>query len=303
MSTGLTDPPTEPVPRPGAVARMVSWSKRKAERATSWALGARATHSSVDVGFRLADRDKRVAAGVLAGGIAYRLFFWLLSVSLLAGGALGFADGHRVKQLLTDSGLPPEVVEAVRDVSHDSQAARWWLIILGVWLVLWTGYLGAKALVLIHAAVWEMPPVAIHKPWWASLGFSGGVIVFAGSMALVQWGRTASLAFGVLATVVAAVVPLGFWIAVSLRLPHRGVGWRDLLPGAVVVAIGVHGMYLFTTWFLGPKLASATHTYGLLGVVATMLFWLYVSGRLVIGSATLNVSVHDHRTGTNPSGP
>ena len=84
---------------------------------------------------------------------------------------------------------------------------------------------------------------------------------------------------------------------VSRRLPHRGSGWRALLPGALVVAIGVHAMYQFTTWFLGPKLANATDTYGLLGITATMLFWLYIFGRLVIGGATLNASLHDHRAG------
>ena len=54
---------------------MIAVSKVKAERAFAWLLGAREEHASVDVGFRTADLDKRVAAGVLAGGIAYRFFF------------------------------------------------------------------------------------------------------------------------------------------------------------------------------------------------------------------------------------
>lgn len=259
-------------------------------------MGARALHPSVDVGFRLADRDKRVAAGVLAGGIAYRLFFWFLSVSLIANGALGFVDGHRVQQALVDLGVAPVVAQTVRDVSQQSESARWWVLIVGCWLVLWTGYWGAKALILVHAAVWDIPPTPIRKPWWASLGFTGSVLAFGASMALVQWVRSESHAFGLIVTLVAVAVPFAFWIVVSRRLPHRGSDWRDLLPGAVVVAAGIHGMYLFTTWFLGPKLASATDTYGLLGVVSTLLFWLYIFGRLVIGGATLNASVHDHRT-------
>lgn len=97
---------------------------------------------------------------------------------------------------------------------------------------------------------------------------------------------------------ISIAVPLTFWLVVSRRLPHRGSGWRDLLPGALVVALGVHAMYLFMTWFLGPKLNNATDTYGLLGVVATMLFWLYIVGRLVISGATLNASLHDHHAGT-----
>jgi len=86
---------------------------------------------SVDVGFRLADRDKQVAAGVLAGGVAYRLFFWSLSFSLLANGALGFADGHRTEQTLVDLGVPQAVVNTLRDASQQSEHARWWIVIVG----------------------------------------------------------------------------------------------------------------------------------------------------------------------------
>jgi uncharacterized BrkB/YihY/UPF0761 family membrane protein len=180
-------------------------------------------------------------------------------------------------------------------MSLGSQHARWWVVVVGGWLVLWTGYSGAKAMILVHAAVWEVRPNPIRNPLLASLGFTGSVLAFAASMALVQWVRSESQTFALVATLASAIVPLWFWLVVSAQLPHRGSGWRDLLPGALVVAVGVHGMYLFTTWFLGPKLASATATYGLLGVVATVLFWLYIFGRLVIGGATLNASVHDRR--------
>jgi membrane protein len=279
----------------------VSWSKAEGVRAAAWATGARSTHPSVDVGFRLADRDKRVAAGVLAGGVAYRLFFWFLSLSLLVNGTLGFADGHKSEQVLLDAGVDPVVASGIADLSQQSEQARWWLVIVGVWLLLWTGYLGAKALVLVHAAVWGVPATPVHKPLWASLGFTASVLAFAASMAVVQWVRAGSHFFGVVVTLASAAIPLAFWLVVSRRLPHRGSGWRVLLPGALVVALGVHAFYLFTVWFLGPKLANATDTYGLLGVVATMLFWLYLVGRLVIGGATLNAALYDHRSEGTPN--
>ena len=33
--------------------------------------------------------------------------------------------------------------------------------------------------------------------------------------------------------------------------------------------------------------------YGVLGVVSTILFWLYIAGRLVLGAATLNASLYE----------
>jgi uncharacterized BrkB/YihY/UPF0761 family membrane protein len=296
LSDESTQQHAEPVTRAGAVARAVARTKAEGARATAWATGARRSHPSVDVGFRLADRDKRVAAGVLAGGVAYRLFFWCLSLSLLVNGSLGFADGHRSQQALLDAGAGPVVARTMSDLSQQPQQARWWLIIVGGWLLLWTGYMGAKALILVHAAVWDVPADPIRKPLWASLAFSGSVLAFWASMAMVQWVRSENHALGVLVTLASGVIPLAFWLVVSRWLPHRGSGWRELLPGAVVVAVGIHAFYLFTLWFLGPKLNSATDTYGLLGVVATMLFWLYLIGRLVIGGATMNAALHDHRS-------
>lgn len=296
----LGQSPDEPIAtaaaRPGAVARLIVWSKAKTDGVTRWAMAARERHPSVEMGFRLAHRDKRVAAGVLAGGVAYRLFFWLLSFSLLTTGVLGFADGERAEQILLDLGFGPVIASIMSDVSQQSQHARWWLLLVGGLLVLWSGYLGAKALVLVHAAVWGIPPPPIRKPLWASLAFTGSVLAFGASIALVRWVRSESQALGVITMLASVVVPFGLWLVASHWLPHRGSGWRELLPGALVVAVGVHAFYLFTILFLGPKLASATETYGVVGVFATLLFWLYLVGRLVIGGATLNASLYDRRS-------
>jgi hypothetical protein len=43
-------------------------------------------------------------------------------------------------------------------------------------------------------------------------------------------------------------------------------------------------MHLFTVYFLGPKLNSATQLYGEVGVFTTVLFWFYLFGRLIVGS-------------------
>jgi membrane protein len=289
----LDEPIAAAAARPGVVTRLIVWSKARTDGVTRWAVAARERHASVEIGFRLAHRDKRVAAGVLAGGVAYRLFFWLLSFSLLTTGALGFADGERAEQILLDLGFGPVVASVMSDVSQQSQHARWWLLLVGGLLVLWSGYLGAKALVLVHAAVWGIPPPAVRKPLWASLAFTGSVLAFGASIALVRWVRSESQILGLITALASVVVPFGLWLVASHWLPHRGSGWRGLLPGALVVAVGVHAFYLFTIFFLGPKLASATETYGVVGVFATLLFWLYLVGRLVIGGATLNASIYD----------
>ena len=70
----------------------------------------------------------------------------------------------------------------------------------------------------------------------------------------------------------------------------------SILRLTLLVAVGVQVFTIVTIWFLVPKLASATERYGLAGIAATMLFWLYVLGRLFIAAATLNAcaaALHD----------
>ena len=258
---------------------------------------------SVDVAFRLADRDKRVAAGVLSGGVAYWFFFWLISCFVLLTGGLGFGDGHRVADVVNTSGLDPSVAQVVVDSWEASQGFHWWLLLVGGWLVLWTGYLIVKALVLVHAVVWAVPPPPLKAPLRASLTFTGLSLAFVVAMVGAQHLRETSPVAGLLATLAVVLVPLGFWMAVSRRLPHAGISWKDLLPGAVLFAVGVQGLHLFTVFYLSPKLNHATELYGLLGIVGTILFWLYITGRLVVGAATLNASLWEQRSGATHDDP
>ena len=274
----------------------------QAERTVAWATEARTSHRSVDAGFLAADRNRRVAAGVLAGGVAYRFFFWMLAVSLLGNGALGFIDAQDIQNTLMQQGVDASIVETI-ETSQPSASGRWWLVIVGIWLVLWTGYLGAKALMLVHATVWGVQAPRVRNVLVASLVFTGTVLLLIGAMSAARWVREESPTPGLIATFAVVVVPFAIWLVASRYLPHEDVGWMGLLPGAAVVAVGLEGLHLFTVYFLGPKLANATELYGVLGVVSTILFWLYIVGRLVVGAATVNASLYEQSTRLPREGP
>ena len=294
MEANQRVPETEPEehPAPGFLARKIAWGRDTAEVWLNWLLGARETHASVDVGFRTADRDRRIAAGVLAGGVAYRYFFWILALSIISGGAFGFADGHRVKELLNSQGVDPTLAASLAQGSPDGYA-RWWLIILGTWLLLWTGYLGAKALVLVHAVVWGVTPPPLTRRFRASLAFTGVTLLLVLAMSGVRWLREHDPLLGLIMTFAIIIVPFVIWLVVSTWLPHSDATLIQLVPGAAVVAVGFEALHIFTIIFVGPKLASSTELYGAIGIVGTILLWLYFLGRLVIGAATLNASLHE----------
>ena len=269
----------------------------------AWAKDASTRHLTVATSFRAAEQNRRLAAAVLAGGFAYRLFFWLLALGLLGGGALGFLQGGSLNDALDKAGVPGAVVQSVGKFARDSDSARWWLILLGGYLMLWSGYSGSKAARLVHALIWSEPPTKLTKPLKSALAFSG--ICFAlGLVIATSWWLERHDVTGAIVGIIVLVVPLtALWVWVSVLLPHRDVPWTALLPGAVVVAVGFQVLHVLTLWLAIPKLESSQSTYGPLGIVATILFWGYLLGRLVVTAPILNASLYDERRSFTPAEP
>ena len=280
---------------PGRIARVVAWAKDVAETARHRAERERGRHASVDVGFRTAERQQRVAAMVLGGGIAYRLLFWLLALWVVLSGVLGFVNPDWVGATLEQHGGAGWTATAAESLTRSSAGNEWWLLLVGGWLVLWTGYTCSKTLVLVHATIWRVPPPRATRPLHASLVFSGSTLGFFAVLTAARWVRERDALGGFVATMLVLGVAFGFWLLVSHALPNAAEGWLELVPGAVVVAVGFQAIHLFTIYFLGPKLNSATQLYGAVGVFTTMLFWFYCFGRLIVAGIALNVSFAETR--------
>ena len=246
---------------------------------------------SLTVPFRALERNRRVAASVLAGGIAYRLFLWLLPFGLIVGGALGLMDADGVEEAIANGGIPAAVVDLIGDVARAAESDWWWLLGIGVPLLLLAGFTGAKAMQLVHSLVWDEPPPRT-KPLHISLAFTGAVCGFMAAVALAWWLREESWPLALLAAALTIVPLTGLWLLVSLRLPHGDARWQALLPGALLVAIGFQLLHGLTLSLVVPRLEKATTLYGSLGAMTTLLFFMYLVGRLVVTAPILNSSLN-----------
>ena len=280
---------TDPVEEAGFVERL----RERFVAETARAKEAGDHHVSIAVPFRAAERNRRFAASVLAGGIAYRLFSWLAPAVLLLGGILGLGDSETIEDSAAEGGLPQAVVDAIGAFARNANGNTWWLVVISLPWLLWEGYKGAKALQLIHALVWNEPPphATLVK---SSLAFSGTAFAFLAAVTVTWWLRDVTPAEQVLVWAM-MIVPLGvIWLVASLHLPHGSASWTALLPGAIVVALGFQVMHGIIVTFLGPQLdESATSLYSAFGVVATILFFMWVVGRVIVTAPLLNSALHD----------
>ncbi len=79
-------------------------------------------------------------------------------------------------------------------------------------------------------------------------------------------------------------------------LPHGDAPWTALIPGAVLVGVGLQALHLFTVLYLVPRLGRSSELYGSLGAATVILLWLYIIARLFTLSAFLNATLWERRT-------
>ena len=113
------------------------------------------------------DRDRRFAGGLLAGGLAFRVFLWLLPFSLVVVALLGGAASQfeePVSDLARQAGLSAALAATVAQAAEASGQGRWYLLIVGIVFLLWAGMGVVKAIRLIAGLAWEVP-----RGWAATL--------------------------------------------------------------------------------------------------------------------------------------
>jgi uncharacterized BrkB/YihY/UPF0761 family membrane protein len=101
---------------------------------------------------------------------------------------------------------------------------------------------------------------------------------------------------GALVTITVALIFGAAWLWVSQRLPAaENLPWTAFLPGAVLLALGLEALQLFTVYYLETKLSNASELYGVLGLATTALFYFFLVGRGVVWAAELNAIVWEVR--------
>jgi uncharacterized BrkB/YihY/UPF0761 family membrane protein len=78
---------------------------------------------------------------------------------------------------------------------------------------------------------------------------------------------------------------------------------RALVPGAVLVAVGVECLHFFTAYYLNDRAERAQSVYGAIGAALVLLLWLFILARLIVGAAMLNAELSRRATGKEEPDP
>lgn len=239
------------------------------------------------------ERDRERAGGLLAGGLAYRIFLWQLAAALVIVAVTGIftitteADPSEV---MRDVGLTAAVAAGISQAAADAGTSSWWLLLLGAWGMLWAGRGAARALQVVSRIAYEDPAPQRVTATRASLTFNGLMLAALATQAISDdrigdhlWGK-------VLVIAITTFLLFALLVWAMHLLPHLGLPWRVAFPGALLCTLGLLAMRIAIEVYFADRIDRAEDIYGSIGIAVVILLALYLTARLFVfglfGSAT-----------------
>ena len=267
----------------------------RAERALAW---MQDHVPGTNPGLAALERESTAGGTLIAGGLAYRLFFWLVPFGLVIASIASFwerADPEGLESSAKRFGLGAAAAHTATEAVEEGAQGRWYYLIFGLVLLQWFAMGVVRAMRLAHAVAWRTGRVKLRHPIQAGILFTLLATAVIAVSSLAQLLRAEHVPAGIVLTFAVVLVYGAIALWMMVLLPHRDAPWRALLPGAVLVAVGLEGLHLFGVLYLAPRLGRSSELYGSLGAATVILLWLYIIARLITASAFLNATLWERK--------
>jgi uncharacterized BrkB/YihY/UPF0761 family membrane protein len=258
---------------------------------------AREQHATVRLAAQAIESDRRRAGGLLAGGLAYRIFLWQIPLALFLVTAFGLAtelSGDDPADLARKTGMTAALAGAISQAVAASDSARWWLLSLGAFLTVWAGRGVYRGVRLVSELAWDIraPRGSALKGSLAVTGF--GLLAVALQAFLPKISQTLGLP-AVVRFVLGLILASSLAFAVLRLLPRADAPWTSVVPGAVLTGVGMRLLGLGVSTYFAYRLDHSNDLYGALGLAVVMMLFLFLVARLFVAAQFLNATLHARR--------
>lgn len=252
---------------------------------------------------RIQDRFGEIQGTALANGIALQAFLSLIPLVLVAIAVAGFlaeGDATFTDDVIDAFGLPPEGTAAENltsmiDAAQDSRRAA---SIVGVLGLLWSGLAVVGAVQRAIDKAWQTRSEGLKDKVRAVLWLLGAVAIFLMSFALSAVLNFLPPLLAPVSILLGLALNTGLFLWTFTELGRAPVGWRSVLPGAVVCGVGFEILKPVGSILVPRLVANSSALYGSLGIVVALLAWLALFGRLIVYGSVINVMRHEDEHGT-----
>lgn len=254
----------------------------------------------------LQERVSEINGGFAASAITVTIFlsiFPLLLVVIAVVGFIAAGNDDLASEVIDKLGLTGAAAETMTDALQKASDSRQAASILGLLGLAWAGSAVAVALQAGVRLPWQersegLKDRLLGMAWLGALALGFALLVFlSGFLRFLPDWLPAALATPIsilMSVAIATVVFIWmFWGLGSHRVP-----WRELVPGAVMAAVGFEVLALIGTVYVPQLIARSSALYGSIGVVFAILAWLALFARLLVYASTLNAILFEERNGT-----
>lgn len=261
--------------------------------------GSRQSNHLVDAGFHFYERDLGAGGGVLAGALAFRLFLFAIPyvfVVITVFGSAADLQNESGQSAARTAGLTGLIGKSVADAQRQTSSTKILSIVVGLFALVFAARAVVKTLRAVHALAWRVPLTRLRNSTRAAallVAIVFGVSLVATGVSKVRSERPG---IGLLLGVFLIVVWGAAWLWISWLLPHaKDIPWTALIPGSLLFGLIVWAMHLLTVFYFARKVSHASETYGAIGSAIGILLALYLIGRAMSASATLNATLWERQ--------
>ena len=242
-------------------------------------------------------------ASQLAALIAYYGFFSLFPLLLVFATVASFVlqGDPELQQRLIENVLEQfpvvgtEIGKTIDESVHQLAGSPVALTI-GIVGALWTGTAVVAAAQRAMDDIWDVPRVnrpdllgRMVRAFLLLFVFAASIVLstfLAGTGAETGWGVFLLRAISIVGLVLVSVGMFAFAFRV---LTVATVTWRQVLPGAIVSAIGWTALLMVGSWIVDRQVSRASAIYGFFATVIGLLAWIYLAAQLFLLAAEVNV--------------
>jgi membrane protein len=206
-----------------------------------------------------------------------------------------YLDAHPAalaNHLVHHYGLNASTASLLRDVLTQDRTHELGSALFAIAGALFFGVNFGRVLQLVHARAWQitLPTRNSDQALYAAvlLGVYGLILLLLVQVTELRgspsWvGMTLALGWAGLLVM--------FFVWTPWLLTHRLVTRRDLLPGAVMTAVGLVALMIVSSYVMEFWVNLYARDYGGLGVVLAIYFWIAFSSAVIVLAASLSPSL------------
>ena len=193
-------------------------------------------------------------------------------------------------------GLSAPTASLVRGVLVQDRVHELGSALLAIAGALFFGLGFGRVLQLVHARAWRiaLPSRQTDQARYAVvlLGLYGLILLLLVQLAELAGGPSWAR-FALTPGWIALLVVYFAWV--PRMLTHKLIGWRDLLPGAVLTASGLVSLMWISRFVMESWVNFYARDYGGFGVVMAIFFWIAFSSAVIVAAASLGPPLAERR--------